>query len=558
MPGRVVAVGGLNKCRDSPSPLSLAPFGTSSQRDTQYDADTPLFGLVPEARRGENLAVKSKDLSLSRRKFIGATGLTAVAAAVAPGTLSAADVPPSPASPRKMIGIQIGAVSFVDEGVDRVLDILQTRGAVDTLFLAAFTYGRGLAGRQIPGQPFPDHGAQESDQQTFHGGNYAMPHPEFYRDTILKETRATDHGDFDLLAAVLPKAKQRGLKVFCSCEDVWRSSVPGFPGVAEVDLQGRRAGSQCLFNPDVRNFWKALVTDYCRSYDIDGILFFNERNGPLLNALGASHAQSIAPDRVTCFCPHHREAAKRQGIDADRAIAAYRKLEEYVQRALTAQRPSDGYFVEFWRLLVENPEIIAWDRLFDIGKHQVLADVRAAVKAVRPTLQVGFHIEHVNSFNPIFRATRRYEDLAEKADFLKVVAYNNCGGERYAHFIENIHSTVFRDVPKEELLQFNNHLLNYGNEAELGGLAKAGLSPDYVARETRRAIAGVNGKCRVLPGIDIGIPTGGKSRKASPEDTYAAVAAALKAGADGVILSRKYSEMNLANLSAAGKATRET
>ncbi|HEY5909309.1 MAG TPA: twin-arginine translocation signal domain-containing protein [Verrucomicrobiae bacterium] len=502
--------------------------------------------------------MKSKDLSLSRRKFIGATGLTAVAAAVAPGTLSAADVPPSPASPRKMIGIQIGAVSFVDEGVDRVLDILQTRGAVDTLFLAAFTYGRGLAGRQIPGQPFPDHGAQESDQQTFHGGNYAMPHPEFYRDTILKETRATDHGDFDLLAAVLPKAKQRGLKVFCSCEDVWRSSVPGFPGVAEVDLQGRRAGSQCLFNPDVRNFWKALVTDYCRSYDIDGILFFNERNGPLLNALGASHAQSIAPDRVTCFCPHHREAAKRQGIDADRAIAAYRKLEEYVQRALTAQRPSDGYFVEFWRLLVENPEIIAWDRLFDIGKHQVLADVRAAVKAVRPTLQVGFHIEHVNSFNPIFRATRRYEDLAEKADFLKVVAYNNCGGERYAHFIENIHSTVFRDVPKEELLQFNNHLLNYGNEAELGGLAKAGLSPDYVARETRRAIAGVNGKCRVLPGIDIGIPTGGKSRKASPEDTYAAVAAALKAGADGVILSRKYSEMNLANLSAAGKATRET
>jgi len=56
----------------------------------------------------------------------------------------------------------------------------------------------------------------------------------------------------------------------------------------------------------------------------------------------------------------------------------------------------------------------------------------------------------------------------------------------------------------------------------------------------------------VLPGIDIGIPTGKSSRKASPEDTYAAVAAALKAGADGLILSRKYSEMQLANLSARG------
>jgi hypothetical protein len=135
--------------------------------------------------------------------------------------------------------------------------------------------------------------------------------------------------------------------------------------------------------------------------------------------------------------------------------------------------------------------------------------------------------------------------------------YNNCGGERYAHFIQNVGSTVFRDVPKDELLRFNNHLLNYGEEASLENLAKAGLSPDYVARETKRALAGVQGKSKVLAGIDIGIPTGKQSRKASPEDTYAAVAAALKAGADGIILSRKYSEMELANLSAAGKAARE-
>jgi len=59
------------------------------------------------------------------------------------------------------------------------------------------------------------------------------------------------------------------------------------------------------------------------------------------------------------------------------------------------------------------------------------------------------------------------------------------------------------------------------------------------------------------PGIDIGIPTGTKSRKASPEDTYAAVAAALEAGADGLILLRKYSEMQLANLAAAGRAARD-
>lgn len=58
-------------------------------------------------------------------------------------------------------------------------------------------------------------------------------------------------------------------------------------------------------------------------------------------------------------------------------------------------------------------------------------------------------------------------------------------------------------------------------------------------------------------GIDVGIPTGKSSRQASPDDTYAAVTAALKAGAAGVILSRKYSEMRLANLAAAGRAARD-
>jgi hypothetical protein len=445
----------------------------------------------------------------------------------------------------------------VDEGVGPVLDLLQESAAVNTILLTTFTYGRGLAGRQIPGQPFPDHGKQESDEKSFHGGNYAIPHPEFYRDTALKETRAPEHGDVDIVAAVLPEARRRRLKVFCSIEDVFRADVPGVKDLTEIDLHGRKTGGLCLLHPGVRAFWTGLARDLCSSYPIDGILFFNERNGPLLNALGASHAQSIASSRVTCFCKFHQEAAQARGLSHERAREGYLKLDQFIQTALQGLRPTDGYFVEFWRLLVEYPEIVAWDRLFDECKHQVLAEVRSAVKSVNPGLELGFHIEHVNSFNPIFRATRRYEELADKADFLKVVVYNNCGGERYAHFIENVGSTVFRDVPKAELLQFNNRLLNYGAEAQLEDLARTGLSPDYVFRETRRALDGAAGKCKILPGLDIGIPTGANSRKASPEDTYAATAAALRAHPDGLIFSRKYSEMRLDNLAAAGRAVRD-
>ena len=498
--------------------------------------------------------------STSRRDFLKNSAALATLAAAGPLASFSSFSGEEKFDSSKMNGIQIGAVSFVDEGVKEVLDIVQKRGAINTLFLTTFTYGRGLSGRQIPGRKFPDHGAQKSDEETFHGGNYAIPHPEFYKNTLLnvKATRAPEHGDFDILASVIPEAKKRGVRVFASVEDQWRSDVPGVSELAEIDLQGRKVRTLCLFKQEVRSFWTGLVTDLCMSYDIDGILFFNERNGPLLTALGASHFQKIDSSRVTCFCEDHQRAATEHGINFNRAREGYQKLDLFVQNSLKGVRPSDGYYVEFQRLLLEYPEIVAYDKLFDFAKHQVLKEVNAAVKTVNKNLQVGFHVEHVNSFNSFFRASRSYEELATMADFLKVVAYNNCGGERYARFIRNINSTVFRDVPPEELMRFNNHLLNFSeDEASFDKLPKAGLSADYVFRETRRALDGVKGKCLILPGIDVNLPTGKDSRKASPEDTYAATLAAFKAGADGVILSRKYSEMFLANLDAAGRAVRD-
>ena len=79
---------------------------------------------------------------------------------------------------KRMIGIQIGAVSFIDEGVDPVLDNLQNLGGVNTLFVATFTYGRGIAGRQVPGQPLPDHGKHEYDTN-YRGGNYTKINPRY-------------------------------------------------------------------------------------------------------------------------------------------------------------------------------------------------------------------------------------------------------------------------------------------------------------------------------------------------------------------------------------------
>src|SRR6185437_10784340 len=151
---------------------------------------------------------------------------------------------------KKMIGIQVGAVSFVDEGVEQTLDSLQQNGAVNTLFVATFTYGRGIAGRQISSQPLPDHGKQEYDNNTFHGGSYTKIHPEFYRGTVIQDFRAPEFGDYDVLEAVLPSAKKRGMKTICWFEDVWRRDVPRAAEAQEMQFDGNHAVTFCFNNPN--------------------------------------------------------------------------------------------------------------------------------------------------------------------------------------------------------------------------------------------------------------------------------------------------------------------
>ncbi len=457
-----------------------------------------------------------------------------------------------------MIGIQIGAVSFVDEGVEKVLDILQERAYVNTLFLAVFTYGRGIAGRQVPGQPLPDHGLQKYDLE-FHGGNFATVHPQYYQNTVLKETRAPDHGDLDILATVLPAAKKRGIKTICWLEDVFRGDIPNIQKLQEHDLYGRNVTNLCFNNPDYRNFLVGLIEDYTRSYDIDGIMWGSERQGALGNALGARHGGAGSdPGRVTCFCQFCEQKAKQRGINFERVKEGYRALEKFVRDGRAGKRPVDGYYVTFWRLLLRYPELAAWEMFWTDSLRETYAALYGKVKSIRPQVPVGWHIWHNNSFSPIYRAEQDLQELSKYSDFLKMVIYHNCAGERMAGYIDGVSKTIFGDIPKEELLiDFEYNVMNY-RERGYGQIPYTGFSSDYVYRETKRALDGAAGtKTLIWPGIDIDIPTGKNQSKSTPQGTKDAVLAAFKAGAPGVLLSRKYSEMKLANLSGAGEAIKE-
>jgi len=488
-------------------------------------------------------------LSRSRREFLKVAA--GASAAVAMPQLGNASVP------SKMIGIQVGAVSFVDEGTEKVLDVLQERGCVNTLFLAVFTYGRGIAGRQIPGQPLPDHGKQEYDLN-FHGGNFATPHPQYYKNTVLKDTRAPDHGDLDILAEVVPAAKKRGMKVVCWLEDVFRSDLPGIEKVQERDLYGRNAETLCVNNPDYRNFFTSLVEDYARSYDIDGIMWGSERQGALSDSLGATHdVPPIDPGNVTCFCEFCQQKARERGINFERAKQGFLELEKFVRGARSGKRPTDGFYVQAWRILLRYPEVLAWEMLFTDSLRENYSAIYQTVKSVKPSIPVGWHIWHNSSFNPIYRAEQDLGELSKYSDFIKVVMYNNCGGERMALYADNIGSTLYGDLSKQALLDMNYDFTGF-KEGSYDRIPATGLSADYVYSETKRALKGVAGsKTLIWPGIDIDIPTDAGHSKRTPATVKEAVEAAFRAGAPGVILSRKYSEMRLANLSGAGDAIRE-
>jgi hypothetical protein len=487
---------------------------------------------------------------MDRRTFIQSASAAALAATAPAQRAAAAPVT------SKMIGIQVGAVSFVDEGVEKALDEFQSDAAINTLFVATFTYGRGIAGRQVPGQPLPDHGKQSYDSDTFYGGCFTAVDPKYFASTPFKNFRAPDFGNYDVLESVLPSARKRGLKTLCWFEDVFRKDLPNIQQLEEKELSGENAATLCFNNPNYRNWLLGMSENWARSYDIDGIMWGSERQGAFSNMLGASHGRAEG-GHVTCFCEFCAAKAKERGINPDRARQGFLELQKFVTAAHQSQRPVDGYYVTLWRILLRYPELLAWEMLWTDSLRDTYAAIYEKIKSIKPSIQVGWHIWHNNSFNPIYRAEQDLAAIAPHSDFLKMVMYHNCGGERMATYIDNVGSSIYADVPKQELLDFHYRVLDY-REGSLAEIPFKGLSADYVFRESKRAREGLKGtKTLLWPGIDVDIPTAENHSKSNPSGTKEAVVAAFRGGADGVLISRKYSEMKLANLKAVGAAIQE-
>jgi len=510
--------------------------------------------------------------SISRRDFVRTAALAAAVAgfglAQMPGQAQAApDTQPSSSKP--MIGFQADVTYIIRYGVAAFLDDVQTRANVNTLFLRSALFEPSRAGLDA-NAPL---------------GNFAAAHPQYYQNISMKPVplSAGDANLPDSMAKITAETKKRGVKIYSWMEEdnAPMPRIKGMDALYEIDLYGRRTaahpGGPCLNNPYYRNLISDQIEDYIREYNVDGLQRGSERQGPLGNALGAwHHGAKSDPGHTSCFCEYCQAKAAKVGIDFDKVKKAYLALEPFVRNGRAGKRPRDGYYVEFWRILLRHPELLAWETFWSDSMREMQREFYTKAKSLNPTIQIGFHIWHNIAFNPMYRAEQDYQPYTEYADFLKPVVYDNPAGERMTSFVDSLAQNVFGDLSKQQLLDFEYSVMGLKEKTynEIVGRDPAAyqaalrdqpingtprgtfqrFSSDYVYGETKRAVDGVAGsKTQICPGLGIDV----QLKNSTPESVRDCVEAIFRAGGTGMVISTSHAAMRPENLSSVGATLKE-
>jgi hypothetical protein len=461
-----------------------------------------------------------------------------------------------------MIGIQIGPISFLDEGVPECLDVLQTRMGIDTLMIGTVSWLGLKVGRRISHEleGWPDHGI--ASPAALQGGSFIRNRPAYYANTSITDFASRDPtlAGRDILDLVIPEARRRGMKVipefmeplfkYSGHGSASEVSIPGMPQYLEIDLLGRHADEPCTSNAAYRRWWHGMIEEHCKNYDIDGIMWCNERNSPL--------DRMMQGQKPGCFCEHCRREAAERNIDVEQVRAAFRPVWRYFEQARAGAVFADGAFLEFLRVLLQNPEILLWERFWLERNKDLDRELHGIVKWCNPRLSFGLNIWNRNHFNPVRRAQWSWSDQTEYADWVKPITYQHQAGQVFAKEIGFFGATLFRDFTLTEWVPAMQAILGL-EKRPIDQQVAHGMDPDtYVYGQCADAVRGVVGKVPVYMGIGVDAPrTSSDEAVCTPEIVYRSVLATYRAGGKGVVFSPSYAGMNLSNLDGGARALAE-
>lgn len=466
------------------------------------------------------------------------------------------------------VGLPVAAGSILNDGIEQVLDHMEW-ARVNAVIVNA----------QDP------------------AGSYYRFHEDQFAFTRLKPftPAGLTYDGADVLGIACDEAAKRGMKVYShtmAYESAWPNYWPSkagadisghllknFTDCMQVDLFGRKNFRPCINNPDYRQFYLSSVRDQLQSYPIEGINFNMERNGPLSHVLVGHYAATFRyrkPLAPICFCPDCLALARDRGINIDRARQGWLELLEFSERSWRQARkegdeftgegpalgtrtedttPPDGYFITFLRLIMRWPEILQWNQMWYDSVYRFYADIYSTAKLVSPERKVGFHIWHHRAFSIFERASYDYGELRRYCDWIKPKMDHTCAGFRFQNDVRRYTQALFYGMDQEKAYQTWCALLGWEHEVPFDELPEAGMSLDYLRRDTASAVAAVRGEVPIYPGIGLDMPS--PKRPTEPEYVRSGLHAIYEAGAQGVVLSRGYNEMREKNLKAAGEAIDE-
>jgi hypothetical protein len=447
------------------------------------------------------------------------------------------------------IGTPVLPEILYERGIPECLDAMKELAGVNTVM--TFTHDHVFNQYRKDFQPKTD----------AHGNEYTnvwvKTHPEYYRDPALQGRN--DEGKYagrDILDELYEEAQPRDMKVYGRILEpyVITGAIPGFEAFAEVDANGNKGRNVCYNHPEYMAYWDSVVEDLVRTHPyLAGFKFGQERGGPILSSMGKANPG-------TCFCEHCLPLAKKRGIDPEVARKGLIAIQEFGNSINAGEKPVDGNFVTFFRILATYPDVLAHEQFWMDSREAQRKRMYKKIKSINEKVQVGWHIDHGMTWDLITRATWDYSKMGPYSDWLSVAVYFDSMGRRsLGHYNKNYKDILFGDASEEHSYPMYLSMLGYDPEMEppldQHRNQDTSFSSDYVYRECRRAVEAVNGAASVhaRPGFDMP----GYNCNVTPEEVYNATTKALEAGVDGLWCGREWDELRPENAQAFGNAVRD-
>ena len=473
-----------------------------------------------------------KNQSDSRRRFIRNSAITA-GGILASGKLQGFEwnkAMNSASNQKKpFIGVQLDKAAFENRELSDMFREMHELAAINTVIY--FFKDEDVK-----------YGSDHSGGTSFQRGKVDLD--SFGRDTIDRMQEA---------------AEPFGITIFMGGGEMyWGNCIHKFPEATEIDCFGNRTDFSCPNRPEWRQFQKALHADLFQQHPyLGGFLFMHERRGPM-NFLYKRQAwfDNTLP---RCFCEHCADKGQKRGIDAEKAKVGFQHLVKLFE-GKSPQLERDGVMVGFWRLLTEYPDVLAWEKMQWDTIFDYREDVIKAMRKAKNDITIGYHYQHAGLLGDLFwRVGEKPEYAKGVADFVKPSLYPGVSGARLKNVISRAQAVYLKDLDDKtaQLAVSGWFQRSPENGREVFGenpAAQSGFTPEWVKTETERFSKGA-APVPVYAGLGIGVP--GSDQVETPEYITKCTEACFEGGAEGIILSRHYSEIKPKLLKAAGKVIKK-